>query len=37
MDGKGVGGGIFNLGTLDLVKADISRNEASTSNDDIFP
>ena len=38
IDGHGVGGGVYNLGTFaaDLVSV-IKKNDASTSNDDIFP
>jgi hypothetical protein len=35
-DGEGIGGGVYNLGMLDLVMSQIARNDASTSNDDIF-
>jgi hypothetical protein len=36
--GLGVGGGVYNLGTFTFdVFTDISKNHASTSNDDIFP
>ena len=37
-DGHGVGGGVYNLGTFasDIVSV-VKKNEASTSNDDIFP
>jgi hypothetical protein len=37
-DGQGVGGGVYNLGTFTFdVFTVIKKNEASTSNDDIFP
>ena len=36
--GQGVGGGIYSLGTFSFDRATvIARNDASTSNDDIFP
>ena len=36
-DGSGVGGGVYNVGTLTFDAATtIKKNEASTSNDDIF-
>jgi hypothetical protein len=37
-DGKGVGGGVYNLGAFSFdVFTIIKRNDASTSNDDVFP
>ena len=37
-DGHGVGGGVYNLGTFAFdVLTVIKKNDASTSNDDIFP
>jgi hypothetical protein len=37
IDGQGIGGGVYNLGTLFLdEETDIRHNEASTSDDDVF-
>ena len=36
-DGHGVGGGVYNLGTLDLIMTTLADNDASTSNDNLFP
>jgi hypothetical protein len=35
--GLGEGGGIYNLGALDLVMTQVAQNHASTSNDNLFP
>ena len=36
-NGHGVGGGAYNLGSLDLLMTILADNDASTSNDDLFP
>jgi hypothetical protein len=36
-DGLGVGGGVYNLGDFSAVDTLIANNDASTSNDNIYP
>ena len=36
-DGKGIGGGIYHLGTLTVNQSNVTDNHATTSNDNIYP